>query len=193
MTYKPFEKDLYDKYDSPAKDALISYLEQEGHSIKNTVENYHADVTSTRKGATYYSEAEVKASWKEQWPESWAELRIPARKARLLKRHSIITFFVFRSDCKECWVVKGEQLTAETLKQAYGPNIRPGEMFFHIPVEEAKLIRHDENGWTEVTKEAATASTKKTTTTTKNRKTKAVPKRPKDQSTDDSSGSSGDG
>jgi len=193
MTYKPFEKDLYDKYDSPAKDALISYLEQEGHSIKNTVENYHADVTSTRKGATYYSEAEVKASWKEQWPESWAELRIPARKARLLKRHSIITFFVFRGDCKECWIVKGEQLTAETLKQAYGPNIRPGEMFFHIPVEEAKLIRHDENGWTEVAKEAATASTKKTTTTTKDRKTKAVPKRPKDQSTDDSSGSSGDG
>jgi len=193
MTYKPFEKDLYDKYDSPAKDALISYLEQEGHSIKNTVENYHADVTSTRKGATYYSEAEVKASWKEQWPESWAELRIPARKARLLKRHSIITFFVFRGDCKECWIVKGEQLTAETLKQAYGPNIRPGEMFFHIPVEEAKLIRHDENGWTEVTKEAATASTKKTTTTTKNRKAKAVPKRPKDKPTDDSSGSSGDG
>jgi PHD/YefM family antitoxin component YafN of YafNO toxin-antitoxin module len=193
MTYKPFEKDLYDKYDSPAKEALLSYLEQEGHSIKNTVENYHADVTSTRKGATYYSEAEVKASWKEQWPESWAELRIPARKARLLKRHSIITFFVFRNDCKECWIVKGEQLTAETLKQAYGPNIRPGEMFFHIPVEEAKLIRHDENGWTEVAKEAAAASTKKTTTTTKNRKTKAVPKRPKDKPTDDSSGSSGDG
>ena len=192
MTYKPFEKDLYDKYDSPAKDALISYLEQEGHSIKNTVENYHADVTSTRKGATYYSEAEVKASWKEQWPESWAELRIPARKARLLKRHSIITFFVFRGDCKECWIVKGEQLTADRLKQAYGPNIRPGEMFFHIPVEEAKLIRHDENGWTEVAKEAATASTKKTTTTTKNRKTKAVPKRPKNKPTDDSSGSSGD-
>ena len=193
MTYKPFEKDLYDKYDTPAKDALVSYLEQEGHSIKRTDETYYADVVSTKQGATYYSEAEVKASWKEKWPEDWLELRIPGRKARLLKKHSIITFFVFRGDCKECWIVRGEQLTSDTLKQAYGPNIRSGELFFHIPIKEAKLIRHDENGWSEVVQEAATTTTKKTASATKDRKTKAVPKRPKNKSTDDSSGTSGDG
>jgi hypothetical protein len=193
MTYKPFEKDLYDKYDTPAKDALVSYLEQEGHSIKRTEENYYADVVSTKQGATYYSEAEVKASWKEEWPKDWLELRIPGRKARLLKKHSIITFFVFRDDCKECWIVKGEQLTADTLKQAYGPNIRSGELFFHIPIKEAKLIRHDENGWSEVVQEAATTTTKKTTSATKDRKAKSLPKRPKDKPTDDSAGASGDG
>ena len=194
MTYKPFEKDLYDKYDVPAKDALVGYLEQEGHTIKRIKENYYADVVSIKDKETFYSEAEVKASWKEAWPKDWEDLRIPGRKARLLQKHATITFFVFRGDCKECWIVKGEQLTSDRLKQAYGPNIRPGELFFHIPVKEAKLIRHDENGWTEVTEKAtATASTKKTTATTKDRKTKAVPKRPKDQSTDDSSGSSGDG
>ena len=189
--YAKFDQERYDKFDGKAKNALISYLEQEGHSIKNAVEDYHADVTSTRQGATYYSEAEVKTAWKEAWPKDWAELRIPARKARLLKRHSIITFYVFRSDLKECWVVKGEQLTLDSLKEAYGPKISKGEMFFHIPVKEAKLIRHDENGWTEIVQEDA--APQKTTTGAKNRKTKAVSERTEDQSTDDSVGTSGDG
>ena len=63
-------------------------------------------------------------------------------------------------------------------------------MFFHIPVKEAKLIRHDENGWTEIVQEDATEQ--KTATGAKNRKTKAVPERTEDQPTDDSVGSSGD-
>jgi hypothetical protein len=189
--YAKFDQERYDKFDGKAKNALVSYLEQEGHSIKSAVEDYHADVTSTRQGATYYSEAEVKTAWKEAWPKDWAELRIPARKARLLKRHSIITFYVFRNDLQECWVVKGEQLTLDSLKEAYGPKISKGEMFFHIPVKEAKLIRHDENGWAEVVQESA--APQKTTTGAKNRKTKAVPERTENQSTDDSAGTSGDG
>jgi len=192
--YAKFDKERYDKFDGKAKNALVSYLEQEGHTIKRIKENYYADVVSIKDKETFYSEAEVKASWKEEWPKDWAELRIPGRKARLLQKHATITFFVFRGDCKECWIVKGEQLTTEVLKQAYGPNIRPGELFFHIPVKEAKLIRHDENGWAEVIQEEpSTSDAKKTTTGAKDGKAKAVPKRSKDKPTDDSAGTSGDG
>jgi len=189
--YAKFDQERYDKFDGKAKNALVSYLEQEGHSIKRVKENYLADVVSTKDGETFYSEAEIKAAWKESWPEDWKDLRIPGRKARLLQKHATITFFVFRSDLQECWVVKGEQLTLDSLKEAYGPKISKGEMFFHIPVKEAKLIRHDENGWTEVVQESA--ELQKTTTGAKNRKTKAVSERTEDQSTDDSSGTSGDG
>ena len=189
--YAKFDQERYDKFDGKAKDALVSYLEQEGHTIKRVKENYLADVVSTKDGETFYSEAEIKTAWEGQWPKDWKDLRIPGRKARLLQKHATITFFVFRSDLKECWVVKGKQLTLDSLKEAYGPKISKGEMFFHIPVKEAKLIRHDENGWTEIVQEDATEQ--KTTTGAKNRKAKAVPKRTEDQSTDDSVGTSGDG
>jgi len=189
--YAKFDKDRYDLFDGKAKDALVSYLEQEGHSIKRVKENYYADVVSTKDGETFYSEAEVKTPWEAEWPSEWEELRIPGRKARLLQKHATITFYVFRGDLKECWVVRGDQLTLEQLKEAYGPKITKGEMFFHVPVNEVKLIRYDENLWAEVVQESA--ATKKATTGTKNGKSKAVSKRTKDKSTDDSSGASGDG
>lgn len=189
--YAKFDQERYDEFDGKAKNALVSYLEQEGHTIKRVKEDYCADVVSIKDGETFYSEAEVKTPWEAEWPEGWEELRIPGRKARLLQKHATITFYVFRNDLKECWVVRGDQLTLDTLKEAYGPKITKGELFFHIPVNEAKLIRYDENVWAEVVQESA--ATKKATTGTKDGKAKAVPKRTKDKPTDDSSGTSGDG
>ena len=189
--YTKFDKKRYEEFDGKAKDALVSYLSQEGHTIKRVKEDYLADVVSIKNGETFYSEAEVKTAWKEEWPSDWKELRIPGRKARLLQKHATITFYVFRSDLKECWIVKGEQLSLDSLKPAYGPKISKGEMFFHIPVNEAKLVRYDKDLWTEIVQESATS--KKATTGAKDGKAKAVPKRTKDKPTDDSSGASGDG
>lgn len=189
--YAKFDQERYDEFDGKAKNALVSYLEQEGHTIKRVIEDYCADVVSIKDGETFYSEAEVKTPWEAEWPTEWKELRIPGRKARLLQKHATITFYVFRGDLQECWVVRGDQLTLDSLKEAYGPKITKGELFFHIPVNEAKLIRYDENVWAEVVQESA--ATKKATTGTKDGKAKAVSKRTKDKSTDDSSGTSRDG
>lgn len=191
--YAKFDQARYDKFDGKAKNALVSYLEQEGHAIKRVKENYLADVVSTKDKETFYSEAEVKAAWEGEWPKDWKELRIPGRKARLLQKHATITFFVFRNDLQECWVVKGSQLTLESLKEAYGPKISKGEMFFHIPINEASLIRYDKDRWAEVKETKPTTATKKTTSGAKDGKAKAVSKRSKDKSTDDSSGASRDG
>ncbi len=162
-----FDKDRYNKYDGKAKDALVSYLEQEGHTIKRIKETYVADVVSTKDKETFYSEAEVKAPWEGEWPSEWKDLRIPGRKARLLQKHATITFFVFRSDCQECWIVKGEQLTLDSLKEAYGAKISKGELFFHIPVKDAKLIKLDKGRWSEVKKTKPASTTKKTSSTKK--------------------------
>jgi hypothetical protein len=150
MQTKPFEKNLYDKYDNQAKQSLISVLEQNGHDIVNVKENFYADVVSTKDGKEFYSEAEIKAAWKGTWPETWEDLRIPGRKSRLLNKYDEVTFFVFRDDCKQCFVVNSEQLSEDRLKKAFGPKIRQGEMFFHIPVNEVTLIEFKNNKWNEV-------------------------------------------
>ncbi len=160
MSRKPFEPELYDKFDTPAKDALVSYLEQQGHTIKSVKEDYYADVVSTKGSQAWiYSEAEIKAAWKAgtDWPSSWDEVRIPGRKQRLLGKYSSVTFYIFREDCKECWVVESSQLTPDRLRKATGPKIRPGEQFFHIPVKEAILIRHEANEWAQVQKAPASS------------------------------------
>ena len=138
---KPFEKHLYDRFDNPAKSALVSILENEGHDIPNLKENYYADVESIKDDVTHYSEAEVKQGWDEDWPEHWTEIRIPERKTRLLKKYDYnVTFYVFNKHIDRCWRITGAQLKTCEIKEAKGRYIRKGEMFFHVPYLEAELV-----------------------------------------------------
>lgn len=139
---KPFEKDLYDKFDNPAKEALVKILEAKGHEIQSTSESFYADVVSTYNGETYYSEAEVKRAWKSDWPDTWVDIRILERKKRLIKKYKgNVTFYVFNKDISQCWEIRGKELTENHLKKAFGKNIRAGEMFYHYPYKEATLLK----------------------------------------------------
>lgn len=141
---KSFNRALYEAYDSPARDALVSYLEAKGHTIVNNEENFNVDVVSQKGGYTYFNEAEVKTAWKADWPVEWKEIRIPERKQRLLDKHSsengVLNFYVFRPDFKQAWRIKDTQLTQDSLKVARGRYITHGEKFFHIPFVEAELV-----------------------------------------------------
>jgi len=141
---KSFNRALYEAYDSPARDALVSYLEAKGHTIVNNEENFNVDVVSQKGGYTYFNEAEVKTAWKADWPVEWKEIRIPERKQRLLDKHSsengVLNFYVFRPDFKQAWRIKDTQLTKDSLRVAKGRYITHGEKFFHIPFVEAELV-----------------------------------------------------
>ena len=136
-----FDRADYDKWDNTEEKALVTLLESEGHTVKRVAENYYADVESEQDGTTVFSEAEVKTAWTDDWPTHWAEIRIPGRKQRLLKKYNNnVTFYVFRKDLKQVWRIKGSQLKLENLKAAYGKNISSGERFFHIPYTEVELV-----------------------------------------------------
>ena len=141
MVRKAFDKGLYDKYDNQAKSALTKILEDKGHRIMSVAENYYADVVSEYDGQVYHSEAEVKRAWTNEWPTSWTEIRIPERKSRLLQKYnSRVNFYVFNSDVTQCWLIKGQQMTQDTVRTAFGSRILRDEKFFHIPYTEAELI-----------------------------------------------------
>jgi len=139
---KPFSRQAYDLCDGPAKEVLTKLLVGRGHTIINAKENYKVDIHSSKAGIEYFSEAEIKLAWKGDWPEHWEEIRIPERKARLLKLHEkeVLNFYIFRSDMKQCWRIKDSELTPSRLREAKGRNIMKGEKFFHIPVGRAELI-----------------------------------------------------
>jgi hypothetical protein len=138
---KPFSKELYEKHDNPAKLSLVTLLEKSGHKVQEVKENFYADVVSIKDGIIYHNEAEVKRAWTKEWPTEWAEIRIPERKSRLLKKYAgKVNFYIFNNDLSQCWYIKGIQLTQESLSTASGRNIMKGEEFFHIPYTEAELI-----------------------------------------------------
>lgn len=141
---KQFNRALYEAYDEPARDALVSYLQGKGHVIVSNEENYNVDVVSQKHGYTYFNEAEVKVAWKEDWPAHWEEIRIPERKQRLLDKHcsenGVLNFYVFRADLKQAWRIRDTLLTKDSLREAKGRYIRKGEQFFHIPYTKAELV-----------------------------------------------------
>lgn len=146
MIKRPFSKALYEAYDAPARNALVSYLEGKGHTILNNEENYKVDVISKKGVYTYYNEVEVKTAWKGDWPEHWAEVRLPERKKRLLDMYkssafSVLNFYIFRPDFEQAWRIKDTLLTQDSLKEAKGRYIQKGEKFFHIPYTKAELVK----------------------------------------------------
>lgn len=142
---RKFSRALYDAYDQKARDALVEHLSARGHEISNKEETYYVDVVSTKNGNTYYNEAEVKVAWEGDWPPNWAEIRIPERKTRLLKKYQnekgFLNFYIFDKDLKQVWRIRDTYLTECRLKEAFGRYIPKGEKFYHIPYTEAELIK----------------------------------------------------
>ena len=144
---KPFDKALYDVADTKAKKHMVGWLKEQGYTNIATNETYYFDIICTVEDLPrLLYEVEIKYSWKGDWPDSWREIRIPERKRRLLDKwkeespDDVLTFVVFRDDCKKAWHIDGATLLECEVKEAPNRNIRKGEKFFHIPTSDAYLV-----------------------------------------------------
>jgi hypothetical protein len=147
---RTFIPSSYDNNDSLAKDTIIKYLIGKGHTIISSEENFSFDITSEKDGKTYYSEVEIKTQWSGEWNPSWKEIRIPYRKHKLINKfkelddgNAFLTFYVIRRDCQYAWGIEGSILAASDAKEVSGPTrgIAKGEYFFHIPYQDANLVK----------------------------------------------------
>lgn len=142
---KAFSRALYDAYDTPARAALVAYLEGKGHVVVSNEENFGVDLVTQKEGYTYFNECEVKTAWKSDWPTHWTEIRIPERKQRLLDKHKgvdgVLNFYISSMDMTQAWRIKDTLLTPDSLREASGRYIQKGELFFHIPYTQAELIK----------------------------------------------------
>ena len=147
---RKFRPSSYNRNDSKAKDTIISYLKNLGHTIVSTKEDYSFDITSHMEDTSYFSEVEMKNQWTGDWNTTWEEIRIPYRKHKLINRlHALNTtqegtryldFYIIRRDCKAAWKINSSLLETCEVKEAWGGRILKGEQFFHVPYTEAELI-----------------------------------------------------
>ena len=145
-----FRPQAYKENDSLGKDTIINYLKNNGHIIVDIRENYSFDIESIKNDNIYYSEVEMKNQWKGDWNTNWKEIRIPYRKHKLLdkfknisddKINRFLNFYVIRNDCEYAWRIKDYQLTKERAKDTWLGNARVTEPFYHVPYEEAELVK----------------------------------------------------
>ena len=90
----------------------------------------------------------MKNQWTGDWNPTWKEIRIPYRKYKLINKFAelgddkaYLNFYIIRSDCKYAWRIKDNQLTDDCIKEIWLGNARRNEHFFHIPYQEAELVR----------------------------------------------------
>jgi|TARA_R110000824_G_scaffold365744_2_gene554292 hypothetical protein len=146
-----FDKNLYNQYDSLAKDVMSQWLLSKGYKDINTEETYGVDVVCKDKDdVECYFETEVKTGWRDYWPESWKEIRIPYRKRRLIDKwtrggcHGNLTFVIFNKHLDQGWFMDSKIVNESTIKPV--DNRRSAnELFFHIKVPDAKLVKMKEN------------------------------------------------
>ena len=139
MVRKPFSKALYDKADGKAKEIVRTYLQKQGHILKEDVEEYYCDIEG-EKGHGW--EVEIKYSWKGEWPSSWMDVRIPHRKKRLIdkKGKENITFYVLNSRCDQAWEIRGDVVYEAYVTEVSNRFVPKGELFYSIFVSQAKRI-----------------------------------------------------
>jgi len=142
-----FDKNLYNQYDSLAKDVMSNWLLSNGYKDINTEETYGVDIVCKNKdNVECYFETEIKIGWHDHWPESWKEIRIPYRKRRLIDKwtkegsHGNLTFVIFNKHLDQAWFMDGAMVNKCDVKPV--DNRRSAnELFFHIKVPDAKLVK----------------------------------------------------
>ena len=136
---KPFSRALYNKADGKAKEIMRTYLQLQGHKLKEDEEKYYCDIEG-EDGHGW--EVEIKYSWKGEWPISWMDVRIPHRKKRLIdkKGKENITFYVLNSMCDQAWEITGDVVSGSEVTEVPNKFVPKGELFYSILVSKAKKI-----------------------------------------------------
>ena len=131
---KPFEKDVYNKCDGPAKEAMRIHLEAQGHRVTIPPENYDVDLFSDFLKVRMYHEVEVSLGWlKDAHPFSNGS--VPERKHRLVEMYQSVPlyFWMLRSDLKRAVVFSGMKLIDKWLVEVPNRKVPEGEFFYRIP------------------------------------------------------------
>jgi hypothetical protein len=140
---RPFNKQSYRDNDQRAKEAICKYLISKGVRAWIPEENYGADIHAYYPEEKIFArhEAEMKNQWDGDWVDCWGDVRVPARKLRLIEEGKKIIFWVVRTDCREAWRIRGSIMTPDMIKPVLIKKGTQWEKFFCIPVDMCEMVR----------------------------------------------------
>ena len=133
---KPFDKDLFEKYDEAARAATTPFISGQGWQVQDHPDVYAHDLLATKDGITLFVECEVKALWKSgEFP--FPSVQLPARKRKFFHPNAI--FFIWRKDLGDAvyfWARDIDDLETVQVPNKYMQD----EYFFQVPLSRVKLV-----------------------------------------------------
>lgn len=135
---KKFSQELYDKHDSPAKYAVLNYVQSHGLYVRVNDDMYGPDLvvyTGFRPG--YHIEVEQRSGWETgPFPPAWDPIHIPGRKKKFLDMRLPLEVWIVSSALTDAIVVPESSITENRLAEFSNSMVKQGELFYHIPLTE---------------------------------------------------------
>ncbi len=134
MNRKPFDRELYDRYDGMARDYAKRELEAVGYSIEDNEKKMGVDLI-VKKGdqILFYVECEIKTALDK--PFNYETLQLPERKLKFCNLDYPTLFTLFSTKGDKYFAVWDKFVRESPLKEVYNKYVSYREFFFQIPVE----------------------------------------------------------
>jgi len=135
--YKAFQKNIFDKYDAPAREKAKRFWRSQGYVCTDHKDEYDVDLVVEKDNKRFYCEVEVKTTWHGQ-EFSYDTLHIPARKAKFLSKPT--QFMVFNNSMTRAAIVGRNRLLNATTVTVPNRKIAFGEQFFDVPKKDLFFV-----------------------------------------------------
>ena len=133
---KPFEQDLHDKYDAPAKEAVANYLVKLGYEVLPNPDKYGVDLL-VMKGEKEIGVIEVEVrQWSPTCP--FPTIHVPERKTKFFNGNSL--FFALTKNMENAYWIESKEILKHPLKEVRNVKVTAGELFFDVPTTEFNFV-----------------------------------------------------
>jgi hypothetical protein len=134
-SYKPFDKKLSDKFDSPGRAFIKRAAKKKWNVLADDYEKYEVDLICRRNGEVIgYAEVEVRPDFIDQFP--FSTVHIPSRKAKLMDNGLPTVYFVVNGSFDRLLWIKSTDALNFDLKEVKNRLVPNGEMFYDVPVDQ---------------------------------------------------------
>ena len=135
--YKPFEQELHDKYDMPAKLAVRNYMERTCDvRIYPNKDQYGVDLVLSRGNKVIgYAEVEVR-QWSPNCP--YPTIHVPERKTKFFGAR--VLFFALTKDMRHAYWIETNKIRDYPIREISNYKVPRGEMFYDVPIDEFTFI-----------------------------------------------------
>lgn len=141
MIRKPFEQDLFDQFDEPAKKAIARYIESVFDAeVEPNPDQYGVDLLIIKNGRMLgAAEVEVR-----QWIECrFSTIHVLQRKQKYFNDRTL--FFALAKDLKSAHWIETNKVDKYPLVEVSNYKVANGELFFDVPIDEFVRIELKES------------------------------------------------
>lgn len=136
---KPFDPQLHEENDGPAKDAVMGYIRRNWKMAVEEGGTYDVDLIIMDKGRQVgYGEVECRHNWVGDFP--FNTVHVPYRKHKFFVLDLPTVLFSVRSDLQKALWCRGDIILQQPVVESNNKYVASGEKFFAVPLRLWKLI-----------------------------------------------------